>query len=251
MQSLWNDQAVLIDSEKVSLLSPTKAVHDRLQCDHGGEPAEAVAALLATCARLRPWWRNRVHVWLGYPWTHTLLMPWQPGLPGGDSHWCGYAQALLRERGITMQTRVRLGAAHHGHARLAAAADAVMLDALEGKLREQKWMLAGCRDLLSTSLHRYHRAARTEGACLVLAEAGAVTCLWPSAQSWEDMITLQLSPGQSHAAAVAGAQALCNQPVVPACAWMSTLAPADVSLPVEARWLGFPHAMLGARSCPA
>ena len=182
MRSLWNDQAVLIDAEQVSLLSPTKAVEDRLMCAHGGEPAEAVVALLATCARLRPWWRNRVHVWLGYPWTHTLLLPWQPGLPGGDTHWRGYAQALLRERGITLQTRVRLGPARHGHARLAVAADALMLDALEGKLREQKWALAACRDLLSASLQRYHRPARTEGACLVLAEASAVTCLWPSAQ---------------------------------------------------------------------
>ncbi|MGE8618102.1 MAG: hypothetical protein ACN6O0_09790 [Achromobacter spanius] len=250
MRSLWNDQAVLIDAEHVSLLSPTKAVDDRLKCGHGGEPAEAVAALLATCTRLRPWWRNRVHVWLGYPWTHTLLLPWQPGLPGGDTHWRGYAQALLRERGITLQTRVRLGPARHGHARLAVAADTLMLDALEGKLREQKWRLAACHDLLSASLQRYHRPARTEGACLVLAEAGAVTCLWPSAQGWEDVITLQRSPGQSHASAVAGAQALCNQPIVPECNWTSTLAPADLSLPSQARWLGFPHAMLGARSCP-
>ncbi|CAB3713348.1 hypothetical protein [Achromobacter piechaudii] len=251
MQSLWNDQAVLIDADHVSLLSPTAVIEDRLRYGHGGAPAEAVAALLNACAVVRPRARNRVHVWLGYPWAQCALLPWQPGLPGGDSHWAGYAMALLRERGVTMQMRVRLGPARHGHARLGVAADAALLQALEDKLAEHKWTMATCSDLLSASLQRYHRLARTEGACLVLAEAGAVTCLWPSAHGWEDMITLQLAAGQSHADAVACAQALCNRPVVPECAWTSTLSAADLALPAEARWLGFPHASLGGRSCPA
>ncbi|MDX3988865.1 MAG: hypothetical protein QHC88_26755 [Achromobacter sp.] len=250
MPSLWNDHAVLIDAEHVSLLSTTTAVHERLKIVHDGQPAEAVSALLASRPSVRPRWRNRVRIWLGYPWVHTVRLPWQPGLPGGDTHWCGYAQALLRERGIAIPTRVRLGPASHGQARLAVAADAVMLDALEAQLREQKWTVAACHDLLSSALHRFQRAVRTDGACLVLAEAGAVTCLWPSAQGWEDMITLQLSPGQSHASAVASAQALCDRPVMPQCAWTSTLVSPDVALPEDARGLGFPHAMLGGRTCP-
>jgi hypothetical protein len=249
--SLWNEQTVLIDAEHASLLAPGVASDDRMKVLHAGDPATAVASLLGAVERRGPRWRNRLNVWLGYPWFHGQLLAWQPGLKGGDSHWCNYAQALLRERGITGSLRVRLGAARYGQARLAFAADATMLDALERKVGEQGWTVAGCRDVLSASVQRFRGALSHAGQCLVLAERTAMTCLWQSEQGWQDMITLQMSPGQSADAGIAAAQALCARTAPAQYGWVSTLAPQQLPPAAQARWLGFPHAMLAERTWPA
>lgn len=251
MRSLWNDQAVLIDAEHASLLAPGVTVDDRLKCRHEGDPASAVSALLGAIEKRRPRWRNRLNVWLGYPWFHGQLLPWQPGLQGGDSHWRGYAQAMLRERGVMGSFRVRLGPARHGLARLAFAADGTMLDALERKVAERGWSVAACRDVLSASLRRFPRPSRLHGQCLVVAEPAAMTCLWQSEQGWEDMITLQLAPGQPAHAGIAAAEALCGRPASVEYGWASTLAPQQLPPAPQARWLGFPHPSLASRSCPA
>ncbi|MGB3433878.1 hypothetical protein [Achromobacter sp.] len=249
MRSPWNEQAVLIDAEYASLFAPALPPETRLRCRHEGDPASAVAALLAMVRQRRPRWRNRLHVWLGYPWAQGQLLPWQPGMPGGDSHWRGYAQALLRERGMVGEWRVRLGAARHGRARLAVAADANLLDRLQRAVSESGWAMAGCRDLLSASLERYRRPLRQLGKCLVLAEAGAMTCVWQSPEGWDDMITLQLAPGQPPTSGVAAAEALCGRPIAAGYGWASTLSPQQSPAPPQARWLGFPHPMLGGQSC--
>lgn len=251
MQSLWIEQDVLIDAESVSLLAPGVAAADRILCRHHGDPASVTAALLAGRPQPRPHWRNRLNVWLGYPWFHAQVLPWQPGLPAGDSHWRAYALALLRERGVTGPLRISLGAARYGHARLAFAADAAMLDALERQTSEKGWRVGRCQDVLSASLQRYHRQLHTPGQCLVLAEPAAMTCLWQSEAGWEDMITLQRTSDQRAGDSIAAAEALCGRAPVTDYAWASTVGPRQLPLAPQARWLGFPHSILVDRSCPA
>ncbi|WMD18302.1 hypothetical protein RAS12_16795 [Achromobacter seleniivolatilans] len=249
MQSLWNEQAVLIDADNVTLLSPERAAAARLSCRHEGNPAAAVTALLGTLSLRRPQWRNRLHVWLGYPWAHAQFLPWQANLPVGADHWRAYAQALLRERGITAELRMRLSPARHGRARLAFAADATLLDTLERQLREQGWRLGACRDLLSATLLRYGRRVRGPAGGLVLAEPTAMTCLWHSAQGWDDLVTLETPPCQSADAAIAAAEALCGRPATLAYGWASACSQQQLPPPPQAQWLGFPHPMLAVRSC--
>ncbi|WZB61975.1 hypothetical protein WJ970_34615 [Achromobacter xylosoxidans] len=196
MPSLWNERAMLIDAEKVALLAPAAPLAHGRSRPHGGDPAGAAAELLADSRRRRGAWRNRLRVWIGYPWAHAQVLPWQVTLGGGDHQWEAYARALMRERGVAGPLRLRLEAGRHGRARLAFGIDAGLLDALERMASAGGWRLWSCHDLLSSCLAR-HRAALRDSGGLVLAETGALSCLWRSAQGWEDLITLRRDPGQS------------------------------------------------------
>lgn len=251
MQSPWVKQDVLIDAHSVSLLAPGVAASDRLTCRHHGDPASVTAALLGGRPRRWPQWRNGLRLWLGYPWFHAQVLPWQPGLPASDKHWRAYALALLRERGVVGPLRISLGAARYGCARLAFAADAAMLDALERQVAEKGWRVWRCQDVLSASLQRYQRQLRAPGQCLVLAEPAAMTCLWQSAGGWDDMITLQCVPGHGSGDSLAAAEALCGRGPATDYAWASTVAPRHLPPAPQAHWLGFPHPILVDPSCAA
>ena len=86
MPSLWNERAMLIDAEKVTLLAPAAPLAHGRSRPHGGDPAGAAAELLADSRRRRGW-RNRLRVWIGYPWAHAQVLPWQVTLGGGDHQW--------------------------------------------------------------------------------------------------------------------------------------------------------------------
>ena len=207
---------------------------------HGGDPG-AAAELLADSRRRRGAWRNRLRVWIGYPWAHAQVLPWQVTLGGGDHQWEAYARALMRERGVAGPLRLRLDAGRHGRARLAFGIDAGLLDALERMASAGGWRLWSCHDLLSSCGAASH-ALRDSGG-LVLAETGALSCLWRSAQGWEDLITLRRDPGQSLETLLSAAELLWPRgrerlslvvPVRAGCA----------ALPDASRWLGAPHPML-------
>ena len=108
MPSLWNERAMLIDAEKVTLLAPAAPLAHGRSRPHGGDPAGAAAELLADSRRRRGAWRNRLRVWIGYPWAHAQVLPWQVTLGGGDHQWEAYARALMRERGVAGPLRLRL-----------------------------------------------------------------------------------------------------------------------------------------------
>ena len=150
MPSLWNERAMLIDAEKVTLLAPAAPLAHGRSRPHGGDPAGAAAELLADSRRRRGAWRNRLRVWIGYPWAHAQVLPWQVTLGGGDHQWEAYARALMRERGVAGPLRLRLDAGRHGRARLAFGIDAGLLDALERMASAGGWRLWSCHDLLSS-----------------------------------------------------------------------------------------------------
>lgn len=245
----WNERTVLIEAEEAILLPDVASEGKRWRCRHHGKPAEALAMLLGGAARARPAWRNRVHVLLGYPWAHSQLLPWQDGLAGRQAQWRAYALGLMRERGIGGELALRLTPPRHGAARLACAADAALLGEIAGAARAAGWRLAGCRDLLSSSLQRYQRALAQDRRALVVAEAGAVTCLWRGERDWEQLLTLALAPGQSAIDGVAAAEALCGREPGGAYCWAATLGPAQQPMAAQARWLGFPHPLLERLPC--
>ena len=243
MPSLWNERAMLIDAEKVALLAPAAPLAHGRSRPHGGDPAGAAAELLADSRRRRGAWRNRLRVWIGYPWAHAQVLPWQVTLGGGDHQWEAYARALMRERGVAGPLRLRLDAGRHGRARLAFGIDAGLLDALERMASAGGWRLWSCHDLLSSCLAR-HRAALRDSGGLVLAETGALSCLWRSAQGWEDLITLRRDPGQSLETLLSAAELLCGRAGGNGYRWSSLCAPDALPLPDASRWLGAPHPML-------
>ena len=182
-------------------------------------------------------------MWIGYPWAHAQVLPWQITLGGGDHQWEAYARALMRERGVAGPLRLRLEAGRHGRARLAFGIDAGLLDALERMASAGGWRLWSCHDLLSSCLARYRAALRDSGG-LVLAETGALSCLWRSAQGWEDLITLRRDPGQSLETLLSAAELLCGRVGGNGYRWSSLCAPDALPLPDASRWLGAPHPML-------
>ena len=193
----------------MTLLAPAAPLAHGRSRPHGGDPAGAAAELLADSRRRRGAWRNRLRVWIGYPWAHAQVLPWQVTLGGGDHQWEAYARALMRERGVAGPLRLRLDAGRHGRARLAFGIDAGLLDALERMASAGGWRLWSCHDLLSSCLARHRTALRDSGG-LVLAETGALSCLWRSAQGWEDLITLRRDPGQSLETLLSAAELLCG-----------------------------------------
>ncbi|WP_039755186.1 hypothetical protein, partial [Chromobacterium haemolyticum] len=86
---------------------------------------------------------------------------------------------------------------------------------------------------------------------LVLAEAGAVTCLWRGERGWEELLTLALAPGQCAAEGVAAAEALCGREPGGDYDWCATQGPTQQPLAARARWLGFPHPLLASQPCAA
>ncbi|MCS3804883.1 hypothetical protein HNO92_002380 [Chromobacterium alkanivorans] len=244
---------MLIDAELATLLPPLQPSDgvpgQPRRCRHHGKPAEALAMLLGGVQRRRPAWRNRARVLLGYPWAHSQLLPWQDGLSGQRAQWRAYAQGLLRERGVGGELDIRLAPAAYGAARLAFAAHAPLLADLRAAARAAGWRLAGCRDLLSSCLQAHPRASASGG--LVLAEAGAVTCLWRGERGWEELLTLALAPGQSAAEGVAAAEALCGREPGGDYGWSATQGPTQQPLAARARWLGFPHPLLASQPCAA
>ncbi|WP_053077437.1 hypothetical protein [Chromobacterium sp. LK11] len=244
---------MLIDAELATLLPPLQSSDgvpgQPRRCRHHGKPAEALAMLLGGVQRRRPAWRNRARVLLGYPWAHSQLLPWQDGLSGQRAQWRAYAQGLLRERGVGGELDIRLAPAAYGAARLAFAAHAPLLADLRAAARAAGWRLAGCRDLLSSCLQAHPRASASGG--LVLAEAGAVTCLWRGEGGWEELLTLALAPGQSAAEGVAAAEALCGREPGGDYDWSATQGPTQQPLAARARWLGFPHPLLASQPCAA
>ena len=149
---------------------------------------------VADSRRRRGAWRNRLRVWIGYPWAHAQVLPWQITLGGGDHQWEAYARALMRARrrrtaapavgsgpprpssaGVRHRCRPARRAGTHGLGRRLAAL-----------------VLPRSAVFLSGAVSR-----RCDSGGLVLAETGALSCLWRSAQGWEDLITLRRDPGQS------------------------------------------------------
>lgn len=235
---------MLIDADKVSVLSASTPREQGWTRQHGGDPAAAVAELLAGMRRRGGAWRNRLRVWLGYPWAQAQVLPWQAQLGGGDSHWEAYALGLMRERGIDGPLRLRLDPGAYGRARMAYGADAEMLDALEASVSAGGWRLQACHDLLSSCLSIHRAVLRDAGQGLVLVEAEALSCLWWSDQGWDDLITLRREPAGPVDALVSAAELLCGREGGTDYCWSAV--GGSMALPARepARWLGAPHPLL-------
>ena len=238
MPSLWNERAMLIDAEKVTLLAPAALLAHGRSRPHGGDPP----ARLPNCWPIRGAgaWRNRLRVFIRG--RMRMVLPWQ-ARRCGDHHGgglCAGADARARRRRTAAPA---VGCGRHGRARLAFGIDAGLLDALERMASAGGWRLWSCHDLLSSCLARHRTALRDSGG-LVLAETGALSCLWRSAQGWEDLITLRRDPGQSLETLLSAAELLCGRAGGNGYRWSSLCAPDALPLPDASRWLGAPHPML-------
>lgn len=244
-----NDGFVLIDAERVWLAGAADAKGESVppaRACHRGDPASTLAELLAQLPKRRSRFLrlpSRLRVLLGAPWTYGALLPWQDNL-WDDGAWRAYALAVLASQGVeTRDTALHLciESAGFGHARLASAVDAQLVERLQDSAMSAGWRIVQCRDTLSTAAARHARCMPRD-AVLALFEPTMLTCLFRQAGQWTDLTSLARAPGQSPSEALGVAMVLSRAPAgLPVCT-VDTVAHPDIVL--EPGWtrLGAPDA---------
>ncbi|MGY6237749.1 hypothetical protein ACW910_09530 (plasmid) [Burkholderia ambifaria] len=153
MRSPWNNVIAVLDADTLRVWTndgwrARRAGEPHVVVAHDGLPAEALAQVLGGLPKARLPMRNRVHVVVGHPWTHGVVLPWQDGLVS-DAAWDAYARALFAARAQRGALRIRIEAGPRGRARLAVAACDTLLAALAAVTRAAGWRLVSVRDALS------------------------------------------------------------------------------------------------------
>ncbi|MCA8275641.1 hypothetical protein LGN17_24480 [Burkholderia sp. AU30280] len=194
MRSLWNDVTALIDADTLSVW-----VHEgrRAPCAdaphevvaHEGRPADALARVLAGLPKARLPMCNRMHVIVGHPWSHGVVLPWQEGLVS-DAAWEAYARMLFAARAQRGALRILIEDERRGRTRLAVAACDALLTALVDASRAAGWRIASFRDALSASLDAHAARLGGDDFSFALRQPHVVTCIFRRSGEWRDVVTL-------------------------------------------------------------
>ena len=194
MRSPWNNAVVVLDAGTLRVWAgPGWQLRrdgvPRVVVEHGGRPADALAAVLGDLPRARLPMQNRLQIIVGYPWTHCVVVPWQDGVLSASA-WDAYARSLFAARAQRGALRIRIEDAPYGRARLAVAACEATLEALADVSRAAGWRTVSCRDALSASLCMHGRRLVGDDYRFALLQPRVGTCLFRRAGEWADAITL-------------------------------------------------------------
>ncbi|MGU3781975.1 hypothetical protein [Burkholderia metallica] len=233
MRSPWNDVVAVLDADTLRVWTSDgwrarRAGRPQIVAAHGGQPAEALAQVLAGLPKARVPMLNRVQVIVGHPWSHGVVLPWQDGLVS-DAAWDGYARALFAARAQRGALRIRVEAGPHGRARLAVAVCDTLLDTLAAVCRAAGRRLVGARDALSASLDAHAGRVGGDDFRYALLQPRVVTCVFRRAGEWADVVTLPRAGGRRLDDWFAAAALMAGQPLAGA-AFASAL---DGAVPAE------------------
>ncbi|UEP22737.1 hypothetical protein LL999_07305 [Burkholderia ambifaria] len=233
MRSPWNNVIAVLDADTLRVWThdgwrARRAGEPHVVIAHDGLPAEALARVLGGLPKARVPMRNRVHVVVGHPWTHGVVLPWQDGLVS-DAAWDAYARALFAARAQRGALRIRIEAGPRGRARLAVAACDTLFAALAAVTRAAGWRLVSVRDALSASLDAHAGRLSGDDCRYALLQPRVVTCVFRRAGEWADVVTLPRAGGRRLDDWFAAAALMAGQPLAGA-AFASAL---DGALPVE------------------
>lgn len=194
MRSLWNDATVLIDADTLSVLvhagrRARYAGAPHAVVEHEGRPADALARALAGLPKARVPMCNRLHVVVGHPWSHGVVLPWQEGLTS-DAAWDAYARMLFAARAQRGALRILIEDERRSRTRLAVGACDSLLTALVDTSRAAGWRIASFRDALSASLDAHVARLDSDDFSFALRQPHVVTCIFRRAGQWRDVVTL-------------------------------------------------------------
>lgn len=194
MQSLCRDVTLVLDAETVRVYTKTDWCGQGAEapCEiflHGGQVAETVSHALAMQKPARLSFFNRVHVIVGNPWVHLIVLPWQAGL-FSNAAWQAYARALFAQSRPHGNWRFCVQSEKHGRTRLSAVLCEDVLGAIEQGCQSAGWRLVSVRDEFSSLLRRHAALASAPGACFILAQRHVVSCLFRGASDWRDLVML-------------------------------------------------------------
>ena len=161
---------------------------------HDGDPIKCLTYYLAGQPRLRFRWRNRVTVVVGYPWSRSIVLPWQSTISGKDSEWKDYASALLRIQGIQEDVRILLTPSSYGQTRLASTLDEDFLFQLSHTIDTHGWSLKCCVDVYNFNLKRHSQVLKYNHNNLVMIESNIMHCFWSGKKGWDDALSIYISP---------------------------------------------------------
>lgn len=214
-------------------------------------PLFAVADLFERTPRGRLKRADKLTVLLGYPYVKHAVLPWQTGLTN-SADWQRYANAVFdAQDGVANpQRQVVVDPAPFGQPRLAAAADAALIEGLQTLARLHKLRLVSCTSLLTAAVQR-HWNLLEDDCVLSLPQPEALECLFRKRGAWLGVCGMAVAPDAELAASVAAAAMLSRATVatestVPLLAVTPFLSvpghPQEQKHPV--RWLGPAHPWL-------
>jgi hypothetical protein len=178
---------------------------------HEGRPIDAIALLLQDKTRVRPLFRNRIHVVVGSPWVQAAVLPWQPGL-FSEAAWKTYAGALIAKRTNRLDWDVAVETGRYGASRLGIALCPDLIMSIKEVCAATGWRLGTLSDMLTTSVFHHVAILKEPEYCFMLAEPEAFTCLYRDQQGWRDLITLPRTQHGLDAWSATGSL-LSNQPL--------------------------------------
>lgn len=186
-------------------------------------------------------------VLLAYPYVRHAVLPWDSGLTTA-ADWQAHANAIFDAQygGYdcdALSQQIVIDPAPDGHARLAMAVDAAMMQGLHTLARAHNLRLVSCRSLLMAAVHR-HRDHLVDDCVLSLPQQDAFECLYRKQGLWQ---TVRRVPAVQDAAL--GQVALQKENVAPLLAMMPfTGNPRQRQENAPAtRWLGAAHPWLEER----
>lgn len=210
-----------------------------LQGHAPGGWAEACAAALAAMPRGRLRRFDRIAVWLGFPYVHYAVLPWQPFRDPADCE--ALAQALFDEwlEGAGGERCVAVADAPYGAPRLAVAVEAALLQGLQALLHDDGLRRVQCQPLLLVALVQFARRLRPDCA-FALSEPQALTCIHRRGGQWSAVCSLGSSPGAAVEARLGAAGALLGEAPAPTlvAGTEAPLAPAADGESHAWQWLG-------------
>lgn len=194
MRSPWNDATALIDADTLSVWThagrrPRRVGAPDAAVAHEGRPADALAGALAGLRKVRLPICNRLHVIVGHPWSHGVVLPWQEGLTS-DAAWDAYARMLFAARAQRGALRILIEEARRGRTRLAVGVCDALFTALVDASRAAGWRIASFRDALSASLDAHAARLVGDDVSFALRQPHVVTCMFRRAGQWRDVVTL-------------------------------------------------------------
>jgi hypothetical protein len=219
------------------------------------DPLLAAADLFEQTPRGRIKRADKLTVLLGYPYVKHTVLPWQAGL-SESTDWQSYANAVFdaQDGAVNLRRQVVVDPAPFGQPRLAAAADATLIEGLQALARLHKLRLASCMSLLTAAVQQ-HWDLLEDDCVLSLPQPDALECLFRKQGAWQGVCGIPVAPDAELVDSVAAATmrnkaTVATESTVPllvATPFLSALGHAQDKIH-SVRWLGPAHPWLATSS---
>lgn len=205
------------------------------------DPVSAIADLFKRAPRGRVKMADKLTVLLGYPYVQHAVLPWHQSL-AKPADWQEYAASIFDKQygGESSSRKIVIDPASAGQPRLAAAANAALIDALQVLTRTHKLRMVSCMSLLTAAI-QHHWDQLEDDCVLSLPQHDTFECLFRKQGTWQAVRRMPAMPD-----AVSGRAIIPTGNIFPSLALMPFTSNEDHAQKNKSaiRWLGAAHAWL-------